>query len=120
MRFVFPVVFSVMIAMLFVSFSVRQGHSGSCARRDTRAQTRCRCRYTGDLRPTCDRSRKLYAAPKAQLAPEVAEGQARGGSGNPTSERDITPDECCADFCPAVCHSRAQRPGCAVDSDEMT
>ena len=69
MRFVFPVVFSVMIAMLFVSFSVT-ATAAAALDGTPETQTRCRCRYTGPA-PDVTPEPKLDAAPKAQLAPEV-------------------------------------------------
>ena len=69
MRFVFPVVFSVMIAMLFVSFSVT---ATAAAALDVTPETKLAAvaAIPGPA-PDVTPEPKLDAAPKAQLAPEV-------------------------------------------------
>src|SRR4029077_9011313 len=104
MRFVFPVVFSVMIAMLFVSFyaealashnRLQAVTSTAAAALDVTPEPKLAAvAPTPAPAPDVTPEPKLDAAPKAQLAPEVlpkvkpAEGPARGEA--PPKKKRVT------------------------------
>ena len=117
MRFVFPVVFSVMIAMLFVSFSVTA--TAAAALDVTPEPKLAAVAAIPGPAPDVTPEPKLDAAPKAQLAPEVLPKPAAGPAIPPAS--DTLPATNAAPISVPQSATRAPNdPAVQLDSDEMT
>jgi len=119
MRFVFPLVFSVMIAMLFVSFSVTA--TAAAARDVTPEPKLAAVAATPAPAPDVTPEPKLDAAPKAQLAPEALPKVKNQPMQPIPPASDTLPATNAAPISVPQSATRAPNdPAVQLDSDEMT
>ena len=119
MRSVFPVVFSVMIAMLFVSFSVTA--TAAAALDGTPEPKLAAVAATPAPAPDVTPEPKLDAAPKAQLAPEVLpKVKPAAGPAIPPASDTLPATNAAPISVPQSATRAPNDPAVQLASDEMT